>query len=325
MTQASVIIPCFNAAPWLRQTLQSVITQRLDNIEIIVIDDGSADESANIVEKEFPLVHLIRTNNQGASKARNLGTEISKGEFIQYLDADDLLAPDKLRIQVDALKDSGADVAYGNWQEFRGMRRGNFVKAKEFRRKMQIPEIDLFTDFWCPPAVYLFRRSIVEKVGGWNEGLPIIQDARFALDCALHAGRFVYCEGLMAYYRVHYFKDSLSRRDSISFIRDCLQNAVEVEKWWQGREGINEERKNALLQVYGYITREAFEKDKPTFEYASTAINRLAPGYIPFRNKFLRLVCRHMGYRTTALISFWYRSIKNITSSFINQNCGRYR
>jgi glycosyltransferase involved in cell wall biosynthesis len=322
--QVSVIIPCFNAQRWIRQTLQSAITQRLDNIEIIVIDDGSTDESANIVEKEFPSVHLIRTSNKGASKARNLGTEISKGEFIQYLDADDLLAPDKLKIQVEALKDSGADVAYGNWQEFREMPGGNFVKAKEFRRKMRTPQIDLFTDFWCPPAVYLFRRSIVEKVGGWNEKLPIIQDARFALDCALRGARFAYCEGLTAYYRVHY-KDSLSQRDSIGFSRDCLQNAVEVEEWWQGHEGINEERKNALLRVYGYIAREAFKKDKPTSEYAYMAINKLAPAYIPFGNKFLRLVCRHMGYRTAALISFWYRRIINITFAFINRDSNCYR
>ena len=324
MAIISVIIPCLNAQRWIRQTLQSAITQRFDNIEIIVIDDGSTDESANIVEKEFPFVRLIRTNNQGASKARNLGTEISKGELIQYLDADDLLAPDKFKIQVEALKDSGADVAYGNWQELREIQRGNFVKAKEFGRKMRTPQIDLFTDFWCPPAVYLFRRSIVEKVAGWNEKLPIIQDARFALDCALHGGRFVYCAGLMAYYRAHY-KDSLSHRDSIGFVRDCLQNTIDVEKWWQGHEGINEERKNALLQSYGYIARVAFKKDKPTSEYAYTAINKLAPAYIPFGNKFLRLVCRHMGYRAAALISFWYGRIINITFAFINRDSNCYR
>jgi len=324
MVKVSVIIPCFNAGPWIRQALESVIAQGLDNIEIIVIDDGSTDESVNIVEKEFPLVRLIRTKNQGASEARNLGTEMSKGEFIQYLDADDLLAPDKLRIQAEALKDSGADVAYGNWQELKEMPGGNFVKAKEFRRKMLIPEMDLFTDFWCPPAVYLFRRSIVEKIGGWNKRLPIIQDARFAFDCALHGGRFVYCKGLMAYYRVHY-KGSLSQRDPAGFSRDCLQNAAEVEKWWASHEGINEERKGALLQVYGYIARESFKKDKPTFEYACAAMNKLSPGYVPFGNKFLRLVCRRMGYRAALLISFWYKKIINIAFTFINRDSNCYR
>ena len=309
MPLISVIIPCFNAEPWIRQTLQSVISQGLDNMEIIVIDDGSTDESANIVEKDFTFVRLIRTKNQGASKARNLGTEISKGEFIQYLDADDLLAPDKLKIQMEALRNSDADIAYGNWQEFREMPGGNFVKTKEFKRKMSMPDIDLFSDFWCPPAVYLFRRSIVEKIGGWNERLPIIQDARFVLDCALHAGRFVYCEGLMAYYRAHY-KDSLSHRDSIGFFRDCLQNAVEIEEWWREHGGIDQERKNALLKAYGYIAGETFKTDKPTFEYAYMTLNKLQPGYIQYRNKLLRLVCKHMGYRKAVAISFWYRQIK---------------
>ena len=222
MVLISVIIPCFNAAEWIRETLKSVISQEMRNLETIVIDDGSTDGSADIVEKEFPGVSLVRTKNQGASAARNLGTEMSKGEFIQYLDADDLLVPGKLKFQLEALMNSEADVAYGNWCKlFRGSD-GKYVLAEEVEREIQDPEIDLFTDFWCPPAVYLFRRSIVERVGGWNENLPIIQDARFSLDCALRGGRFVYCQGLMAYYRVH-SEASLSTRDSIGFVRDCLR------------------------------------------------------------------------------------------------------
>lgn len=314
MPLTSVIIPCFNAGPWIRQTLQSVITQGLDDMETIVIDDGSTDESANIIEKEFPFVHLIRTKNQGASKTRNLGTEVSKGGFIQYLDADDLLLPGKLKLQLEMLENSGADVAYGDWQKLVRGPDGKYVLAEEVRRKIQSPEIDLFTDFWCPPAVYLFRRSIVEKVGGWKESLPIIQDARFSLDCALRGGKFVYCEGIMAYYRVH-FSTSVSRKDPIGFIRDCLRNAIEIEEWWQGHGGINEERKKALLKVYGYIAKASFKKDRQTFEVAYRALNSLSPGYIPAGSRVLRLLSQLLGYRRAESIAFWYRRIKAIPYS----------
>ena len=107
MIRVSVIIPCYNAAPWIREALQSVMEQRLDDAEVIVIDDGSTDNSAEIVEKEFPSVRLVRTKNQGPSKARNLGTKLSIGRFLQYLDADDTLLPGKLKIQLQALRETG--------------------------------------------------------------------------------------------------------------------------------------------------------------------------------------------------------------------------
>lgn len=311
MALISVIIPCFNAEPWIRQTLNSVISQEIKNLEIIIIDDGSTDNSAKIIENEFPFVHLIKTENQGPSKTRNLGTKLSKGEFIQYLDADDLLAPGKLKLQLEALKMSGADVAYGDWQKLIKGPDGEYIKKEVVRREIQNPEIDLFTDFWCPPAAYLFRRGIVEKVGGFNEGLPIIQDARFSLDCALFGARFVYCEGIMAYYREP-SKSSVSKRDPVGFIRDCLHNVMEVEKWWQDHGGINEERRKALLKVYGYVARASFEKDKSTFESVYRTLNMLNPGYIPEEPKLLKLASLLLGYRRAEMLALWYRKMKSI-------------
>jgi glycosyltransferase involved in cell wall biosynthesis len=311
MAKISVIIPCYNAASWIAEALQSVARQGLDNLEVIVVDDGSTDESAKIVEKDFPFARLIKMKNQGASKARNLGTRASAAEFIQYLDADDLLAPGKLKTQLEALENSRADVAYGDWQALISKPGGSCLQAQVCKKKMQHPEIELFTDFWYPPAVYLFRRSIVERVGSWSESLPVIQDARFALDCALRGAKFIYCQGIMAYYRVH-SKSSLSRRDSVAFARDCLQNAVEVESWWREHGGVNQERKAALLQVYGYAGWMSFKKDRPTFASAHSALQRLDPGYIPFRNKILRVIYKRMGYGAAALLASWYRRIISI-------------
>src|SRR5579859_6937798 len=99
----SVVIPSYNAARWIRETLASAIDQT-DDFEIIIVDDGSTDGTSEIVEREFPWVRLIRTPNRGASYARNTGTEAASGDFIQYLDADDLLAVGKIAKQIAALE-----------------------------------------------------------------------------------------------------------------------------------------------------------------------------------------------------------------------------
>lgn len=306
IAKISVIIPAFNAQNWIRSAIQSVVGQGVDNMEIIVVDDGSTDRAAEIVEKEFPSVQLVKIKNGGPSIARNFGTNLSKGEFIQYLDADDLLAPDKLKVQLEMLKTSGADIAYGDWQKLIRNKEGIFENGGTVTRKLQNPEIDLFTDFWCPPAAYMFRRSIVEKIGGWKEDLPVIQDARFALDCALYGGKFIHCSGIMAYYRVQ-SSNSVSTNSSTAFVRDCFRNATEIEAWWQGHGGINNIRRKGLIKVYGYTARASFEKDKNTFENAYQALERLNPNYIPESPGHLKAVSRMFGYRNAERIASWYR------------------
>jgi glycosyltransferase involved in cell wall biosynthesis len=312
MVQVSVIIPCFNAQEWIGKTLRSVLAQELSDMEVIVVDDGSTDNSAALIRREFNFVHLIQTSNQGPSRARNLGTQVSSGEFVQYLDADDVLAEDKLKRQIDALERNAADVAYGDWQELVRQSNGCFMTGRIVTRQIDtLPEIALLTDFWCPPAAYVFRRSIVDKVGGWNEGLPIIQDARFVLDCALHGGRFVYCPGTMAYYRVHSCS-SVSTRDPIGFVRDCLRNASEVEEWLARHDRKDEDHRKALLQVYGYVARASFKKDSLAFETAYQALERLKPGYVPDRPRHLAIATRFLGYRRAEWLALWYRKAKRL-------------
>ena len=136
---------------------------------------------------------------------------------------------------------------------------GAFEPGPVVSRQIDGPaEIALFTDFWCPPAAYLFRREIVDKVS-WNLGLPVIQDARFVLDCALRGARFVYTPGIVAQYRVHQ-SGSVSSRDPIAFVRDCLRNSTEVEQWWMEHGGTTPARRKALLQTYGYVARASFER-----------------------------------------------------------------
>ena len=120
----SVIVPCYNCEAYLSTTLGSVLTQTHRELELIVVDDASTDGSAGLVEQfalQDPRVRLMRMpRNAGAPAApRNLGTREARGEWIAYLDADDIWHPRKLELQLQALRDHGGDMCSTRMTDFR--------------------------------------------------------------------------------------------------------------------------------------------------------------------------------------------------------------
>ena len=160
-TIVSIIIPCYNGDKTLRETIESVLAQTYKAREIIVIDDGSTDSSAQLIRSFGSQIKAEFNPNRGASAARNRGTELAQGEFIQYLDADDLLAPDALERRVAALQASGADVAYADWQRLEQQADGTYQPGAKVERDMATihpdPEIACATSFWAPPVALLYR------------------------------------------------------------------------------------------------------------------------------------------------------------------------
>ncbi|RYX82911.1 glycosyltransferase family 2 protein, partial [bacterium] len=116
----SIIIPVYNAALFLAETITSTLKQSYRNFEIILIDDGSSDNSYNIA-KQFndPKITVVKQANKGASAARNHGISLATGDYIQFLDADDFLHPQKIEQQIDTLKNySDLHLIGGTWQRF---------------------------------------------------------------------------------------------------------------------------------------------------------------------------------------------------------------
>jgi glycosyltransferase involved in cell wall biosynthesis len=117
--RVSVIIPVYNAGYYLTEALKSVLTQTIKPYEIIIIDDGSTDGSAQRVAQGCPSFRYFRQDNAGAGAARNKGVELARGDFFAFLDADDLWTEDKLRRQWDAFeKDPGLDLVFGYVKQF---------------------------------------------------------------------------------------------------------------------------------------------------------------------------------------------------------------
>ena len=191
----SIIIPAYNAAATLPATLQSALIQEDDSfkLEIIVVNDGSTDQSRVILENYCKTCTIITTENHGVSAARTTGLEHAEGNYIQYLDSDDLLMPGKIKQQLKALIDSQANVAYGDWQKFSQQGEGIIITETITKQIGADAELDIFNNFWCPPAVLLFSRKITDQLI-WKSNLPVIQDARYLLDAA-SVGKFVYVPG----------------------------------------------------------------------------------------------------------------------------------
>ena len=114
----SIITPCYNSAQYIAQTIASVQQQTLTTWEMIVVDDGSTDDSAAIVRamsKEDERIRLVQKENGGSASARKLALSIAEGEYIQFLDADDQLDMDKLRRQITLMQDQKLQVSYTDW------------------------------------------------------------------------------------------------------------------------------------------------------------------------------------------------------------------
>jgi len=313
----SVVIPCYNAAAWLRETLDSALRQTGVNLQVILIDDGSTDGSAEIAAREFPQVELSRTEHRGASRARDCGLRAARGEYIQFLDADDLLLEGKIARQCAHLISTGADIVYSDWRYLVETDEGMFQPSTLCTQQMRgAPELELFMDFWAPNSAYLFRRRMVEAVGGFNETLPILQDARFVLDCALNGARFTYLPGEVSRYRRHAAQISGNR---VAFVRDMLTNAVQVQAWWVTHGGITVERHAALVAVYGNVARMSYEVDRATFWEAYRAVLQLEPHYVPAHPRGLAFLTRVVGYPRAEALAREYRSLKRAVRKLVGE------
>lgn len=307
----SVVIPCHNAELWLGETLASVFAQAIP-LEVIVVDDGSTDRSAAIAAEAGP-VRLIRQTAQGASAARNTGTSAAAGEYIQYLDADDLLEPHTLENRLTRMQETGADVVLTPWMRWERQPTGQFESAGIVRPALgERPELDIFIGAWWPPGAVLYRRAIVARVGAWRLDLPIIQDARFLLDAALAGATFAHTDSVGLRYRVH-GSDSLSRRDPRAFVEDCYRSAAELHDRWQARGEIDEDRRRALVRVFGQIARSLFPIDRGRFDDVLDRIHSLDARYRPAAPPMLRALSGVIGYRSAEHVALWWRHVKAST------------
>jgi len=228
----SILIPAFNAQEFLVETLRSAIEQTWERKEIIVVDDGSSDQTLAIARKfEGEGVRIVTQKNQGAAAARNRLLSLCQGEYIQWLDADDLLAPNKIAQQMKVLEERGSKrtLLSGPWAYF----------LYRYDRAKFIP-----TPLWCDltpvdwllrkmqqnlhmqTATWLVSRDLTEAAGHWNTQLLGDDDGEYFCRVLLASDGVKFAPEAKVYYR-------LSGSASLSHIG---QSQKKMEAHWRSME-----------------------------------------------------------------------------------------
>jgi len=213
----SILIPAYNAEAWISDTLRSAIAQTWERKEIIVVDDGSTDQTLAVARRfESDHLRVITQENQGAAATRNNAYSLSKGDYVQYLDADDLLAPDKISRQMDVAENlpNKRTLLSGSW--------GNFL-YRHYRTKF-IPSAlwnDLSPVEWLvrkmgqnlymQTASWLVSRELAEAAGSWDTRLLGDDDGEYFCRVLLSSDGVRFVPESKVYYR-------LSGSSSLSYV-----------------------------------------------------------------------------------------------------------
>jgi len=173
--KVSVIIPTFNRFSLISRAIDSVLNQTIKPFEIIVVDDGSSDNTSTFIKNNYKSVKLIKQNNLGVSKARNVGIKNSSGDWIALLDSDDEWEKNKLEVQIKSLSEYDYySVCHTNeiW-----IRNGIRVNQKKRHQKYGGDIFDKCLDICrISPSSIIFKKNIINEVGWFDEGLSICED-----------------------------------------------------------------------------------------------------------------------------------------------------
>jgi polysaccharide transporter, PST family len=203
----SILIPAFNAHEWIAGTLRSAIGQTWERKEIVVIDDGSTDQTLAIARQfESDLVHVVAQKNQGAAAARNTALSLCHGDYIQWLDADDLLAPNKIARQMAALNESGSrrtllSSEFGKflyqWQ------RAKFPRTRLWENLSPIEWLlrKVGENLYMQTATWLVSRELSEASGPWDTRMLSDDDGEYFCRVLLNSDGTRFVSGARVYYR----------------------------------------------------------------------------------------------------------------------------
>jgi glycosyltransferase involved in cell wall biosynthesis len=324
--RVSVVIPAWNASPWIEETLSSVVTQSLPHsqLEIILVDDGSSDDTVARAERllaQHDVAYNVVRNpvSLGPSAARNRGWRLGRGEWVQFLDADDLLAPSKIEVQMEAASLAPAEVAaiFSRWARLVDVDgRWEPDAACMMPSIGPDPTFDLLrADNFIATGSQLIRRSWLERVNGYVEAFRLIEDVDLLLRIVIAGGvlRALPAPAPLFWYRQR--ADSVSGTEADAFIDGCVRNARLAENHWRKHETLTEPRVALLNDVYYRGARHYASRDGRQFQELVRDIYRLDPQFIPDKPGALRLLTRLIGYSAAEMCAVRYRQVRRVFRS----------
>ena len=207
----SIIIPTYNRAHTLPDTLKSVHKQTHENWECIIVDDISTDDTLDKIQdflEDERFIYIKRSDEQrkGAASCRNIGLKHAKGDFIQFLDSDDLLAKNKLEAQLANIRSHIKSLAICKWGVIKfDLSSFNIYEKlptyKDFKNGLQLFDAFGYYFTYFPPHVYLASRDLIEESGFWDEDLTLNDDGDYFSKVILNASEISYSDDTFVLYR----------------------------------------------------------------------------------------------------------------------------
>ncbi len=307
----SILIPCFNAERWIAQAIESALAQTWPNAEVIVVDDGSTDGSLEIIKSFGSRIRWETGRNRGGGAARNRLLELSRGEWIQYLDADDYLLPEKIEGQMAFVAArADADVVFG------AVTMAHWSKEGERHHLLPIPQPHdlwvLLARWYLPQTgALLWRKQALMEVGGWNPDQPCCQEHELYLRALIAGKRFAYCATNGAVYR-QWSEHTVCRRDKAEVRRRRLAIEQRAEDVLRFRGALTPERQWAINQARFEMARIAWQTNRSEARLIIDTIKRSQPDFIPGGQAapgHYRALYRALGFRPVELLAEWRRRI----------------
>jgi glycosyltransferase involved in cell wall biosynthesis len=281
--------------------LESCLAQTWAAREVIVVNDGSRDDSLAVARRfESRGVRVLDQANRGASAARNAGLRAASGDFIQFLDADDLLAPDKLEQQVGfCAEHPSVQLVSGAWARFEAApAEADFTPQGNWRDLGGVEFLQLFfeTGAMMHPAAWLARRALLDAAGPWDETLSLNDDGEYFARVMLRAGQIHFCGGARSYYRSNLGGSLSGRKDGRSL--GSLYRSFELELDYLAAADASPRTRAALAHGWKWLAFELYPGRPDLADAAERRARALGWSRRPFpAGGRFQLAARFLGWR----------------------------
>jgi len=310
MKKVSIIIPLYNSEKYIAETIENALSQTWQNKEIIVVDDGSTDNSLPIVKcYKNDILKVFTKPNGGVTSARNFGLAYATGEYIQYIDADDLMDVDKIEKQMIFIEKNQCGVLDFVYSKYLIFKDNSDYHTTQYNTSMFGKSYDkpmeFFNDMWLEnryilPLTYLINKKLAEKAGPWNEQLINNNDGEYLSRIIAASEKVWYVSDTQVYYRAT--PNSLSTQTSVKYICCKYQSWTAIAAIMLKNNNSDRTRQAISHQFNEFIT-DYFPANKP---YLKPLEKFMKQNKIPFettgKSRTHKFVIKLFGWRKTFLL-----------------------